>query len=904
MSINPCTLVTFEICLLTAIGKVRALHFLKKLALRARGSGGKSRDTISPVGIPARDFQRPHSSADLLRKPDISQLIGFRVEDGPNPMDADDSSQDASASSNSYRLRPYRRHSTLDSFRTAPIHATFTGHGAASAFCRDQGGLGNKFLVDDPVNLLAPAPLFLRSNPSLDAVVQPPRDPMSNPEIPLQVSVHPESKPDEEAVQHTLNDDTAQPFGDVSSHDTTLMTPLTDSTPSTSSYPGTLMGIQLVPVPQDSASEAIHGRPPLLSRHSAPLPPPFRVTTERGLRLSPSIVTRQPMPLLNLPTLPPPQPQLAPGTSSRQKVPLRSIPSLSRHGRSNIECQADHENATLGDSDEDDGDECDEEEELIEALSVHQSDDEDDEPSSAGPSGIHGFKTSQKRSMREDGSLIESPVSPTSSQSDSIGPNLADCSCSKTYVKSTHFAPSSTSLEMYPFSPNIPSSEDVDQHHALDPDLPIPGARLESRPSVCHTAASQSMVDLGFTRRAELGPRPLKSTETVRSNAGSASGHTNESVEESEESDTEAVIGRLLRRTSMPSFHPTSDPPPYPTFNPRPKESRVTPHEDEEREWLPPYSNSLYLIAIMPRKMEFSAPGVQAKDRKWRRVVCELEGTTFRVYKCPPGASGAGVLGDWWEKRVGVGDVTSNTSRTRKKEEQFERPTKLGIDRPSTSVTPPASSGRSMSVPPTRPIRERSESQSSMATQSTVTTTPRPAKRTSGASFLSPFRGSSTTRPEASTGETSTRPESRELELLPVDAQSSRSSLSHESTGRTTPVAQRLSQPPQPRSASRLTFLPVATGRAQWRNGEIPKPHNSDLLRAYTLQHAESGLGNDYLKRKNVIRVRLEGEQFLLQAPDVPAVVEWIEVRSVQIWCCGSDCFAGAPRRDQHCFGY
>lgn len=49
------------------------------------------------------------------------------------------------------------------------------------------------------------------------------------------------------------------------------------------------------------------------------------------------------------------------------------------------------------------------------------------------------------------------------------------------------------------------------------------------------------------------------------------------------------------------------------------------------------------------------------------------------------------------------------------------------------------------------------------------------------------------------------------------------------------------------------------------------------MIRAYTLQHAESGLGNDYLKRKNVIRVRLEGEQFLLQAADVPSVVEWIE---------------------------
>ncbi|KAJ7739980.1 hypothetical protein DFH07DRAFT_693652, partial [Mycena maculata] len=54
-------------------------------------------------------------------------------------------------------------------------------------------------------------------------------------------------------------------------------------------------------------------------------------------------------------------------------------------------------------------------------------------------------------------------------------------------------------------------------------------------------------------------------------------------------------------------------------------------------------------------------------------------------------------------------------------------------------------------------------------------------------------------------------------------------------------------------------------------------PDAADLIRAYTLQNAESGLGNDYLKRKHVIRVRLEGEQFLLQARDVSDVVDWIE---------------------------
>jgi hypothetical protein len=59
----------------------------------------------------------------------------------------------------------------------------------------------------------------------------------------------------------------------------------------------------------------------------------------------------------------------------------------------------------------------------------------------------------------------------------------------------------------------------------------------------------------------------------------------------------------------------------------------------------------------------------------------------------------------------------------------------------------------------------------------------------------------------------------------------------------------------------------------------IPEPDPANLIKLYTLQHAESGLGSDYTKRQNVIRVRMEGEQFLLQAKDVVDVVEWIEVR-------------------------
>ncbi|KAJ2933932.1 hypothetical protein H1R20_g3138, partial [Candolleomyces eurysporus] len=119
----------------------------------------------------------------------------------------------------------------------------------------------------------------------------------------------------------------------------------------------------------------------------------------------------------------------------------------------------------------------------------------------------------------------------------------------------------------------------------------------------------------------------------------------------------------LRKRRSMPMFNETTAPPPYPTFAPHPfgrqnMFSHLQPREDEGREALPSYSNAIYLKAILPRKMEFLAPGVQAKDRKWKRVLCVLEGTMLKVYRCPVGAGGVSAIEQWWESKVGAGDMT------------------------------------------------------------------------------------------------------------------------------------------------------------------------------------------------------------------------------------------------------
>ena len=55
------------------------------------------------------------------------------------------------------------------------------------------------------------------------------------------------------------------------------------------------------------------------------------------------------------------------------------------------------------------------------------------------------------------------------------------------------------------------------------------------------------------------------------------------------------------------------------------------------------------------------------------------------------------------------------------------------------------------------------------------------------------------------------------------------------------------------------------------------RSNGNALVHHYTLQGAESGLAADYLKRKHVVRVRAEGEQFLLQTTGDAQVVAWIE---------------------------
>ncbi|TFK38072.1 hypothetical protein BDQ12DRAFT_120392 [Crucibulum laeve] len=390
----------------------------------------------------------------------------------------------------------------------------------------------------------------------------------------------------------------------------------------------------------------------------------------------------------------------------------------------------------------------------------------------------------------------------------------------------------------------------------------------------------------------------------------------------------EAPSHPLKRRRSMPTFNPATLPPPYPSFFPRTFE-KILPREDEGKERLPSYSNSIYLKAIMPRKVEFTAPGVQAKDRKWRRVMCVLEGTMFRVYQVPAGVAGVSALGGWWERKVGVGDVSEDQGaettrvqnardvirrRQEEREAELERArkddeTQEGREQVEVRLSAPLPAPGSSSASGSHPYQHHTQEHHShllpgAATKSALNLAVqllKPSSRTHTRSNSdvprSPTKPHSpraslniprpTTPASSGTGHGSTggsRPSSSMSVSVPSSAGSSslsppNSGSRYSSSSLSTPITSSSSRS-QPRTGSSTASVRTPTSGKSAKDA-LPEPNPANLIKVYTMQNAESGLGNDYLKRANVIRVRMEGEQFLLQAKDVASVVEWIEVREI-----------------------
>ena len=359
----------------------------------------------------------------------------------------------------------------------------------------------------------------------------------------------------------------------------------------------------------------------------------------------------------------------------------------------------------------------------------------------------------------------------------------------------------------------------------------------KERPAALYHKASKSMVNLMPGQRRDLS---IIDEETK----GKARATDSVSSVVATETNTLPEDPRIQRRRSLPTFTEATEPPPYPSLEiPGKFVPKVFPRDEEGKERLPAYSNDILLSAVLPRKLEFSSPGVQSRDRKWRRVLCVLEGTAFRVLEPPTSGVGIGAVGRWWERKVGVGDLTSDAPLPKKT--RTATPGSQKIDRDLDGDEDWSTVGPTPSI-----VASEREN-----------TSPAKKSKLHSSGFLYRSDNTSGASSRRQSGETS-RDEVRNN--LSVSASRPSTSSITNNTGR--PII----------SSHRRAASPMPTKSAQPEN--VPYPRNCQPLRVYTLQHAESGLANDYLKRKNVIRVRMEGEQFLLQVPTVQAVVDWIEV--------------------------
>ncbi|KAK4056863.1 hypothetical protein OIO90_002113 [Microbotryomycetes sp. JL221] len=214
---------------------------------------------------------------------------------------------------------------------------------------------------------------------------------------------------------------------------------------------------------------------------------------------------------------------------------------------------------------------------------------------------------------------------------------------------------------------------------------------------------------------------------------------------------------KLERRRSMYEL-PTAPPEYSAVYSRSGQQQLVFPREEEGAECLPSYTCAIHFEGYLPRKMEFTSPGVQAKDRSWKRSYMVLHGTSIKFYKYDLKTHPIPGEEDWSSLTVAM----------------------AGRDGP----------------PP--------------------------------------------------------------LHFHPGDYMAEEQA-----------------------NASHKFPTSIGDARAKAKSKIVQATTASDtnmLIRHYSLQNAESGLAADYIKRKHVVRVRAEGEQFLLQTNGDRGTIDLIEV--------------------------
>ena len=239
--------------------------------------------------------------------------------------------------------------------------------------------------------------------------------------------------------------------------------------------------------------------------------------------------------------------------------------------------------------------------------------------------------------------------------------------------------------------------------------------------------------------------------------------------------------------------------------------------------------DQVHIEGTLSRKMEFSAPRIQSRDRSWKKSYFIVRGTSLLVYKFDP----------------------------------HRHPLKVQLPRPVPAISESESEEfLHVHVPGDR--------RASISTSTPATTTNTSGRRGSTddppsarrATVITPFVG------QTATG-ASTDP--RRSSVSSVATGGSTTASSTNSKGEKDPTLFPKSGPRRMSTCTTSSAVSTSTSIASHFQ-------TNQLIKQYTLQNSESGLAADYVKRKNVVRVRAEGEQFLLQTDSARDVVDWIEV--------------------------
>jgi hypothetical protein len=305
----------------------------------------------------------------------------------------------------------------------------------------------------------------------------------------------------------------------------------------------------------------------------------------------------------------------------------------------------------------------------------------------------------------------------------------------------------------------------------------------------------------------------------------------------------------------------------------------------------------VHIEGNLSRKMEFSAPGVQSRDRSWKKYYFILRGTSLFVYKFDPhrfpvkdAGPSAPVVEDIPETESeehlhvhvppeqrrnsissaagpGAANSLAAAAAANARRASMSMSTDAnGVRRPSIGTVGPQGQGAGLIIPSSGSDRRGSVTSIGRDRAGSVSGPGGPsaefgARRGSGAGLPNGAGSSSTlgTGLGIATGTASS--------LVPSGSNSTVGGGGGEKdsaifSGAPKPKAPPVAHPP---STSATT-------------NALAHFQTNHLVRQYTLQNAESGLAADYVKRKNVVRVRSEGEQFLLQTDGAREVVDWIEV--------------------------